>query len=627
MNNIATPLASATAQTRKFAASLSVIAGLSVLAIAFLVPSLFSATGLNRDIELQIRRTTGLSTTIAGTAKFHLLPQPVVEITKISMSAPSGALRIEAESLTGYLRFLPLLAGRFEIARASLTHPEVVIDLDGQPMAPDSAIGRAADAKSSDQESRASDYTRLGSVDLVDGTARFHSQTAHIDRLLEDINLSIDWPNLGAAAELAGRFKFRNEPVELSAWFAQPLELIRGAESALTLNVGSSIASLSTSGTFSAGPHLRYNGRVEAKLASLRQIAELTGHSFPRHGRFADLKIACDANFMANTAALSNLRLQMDGNEYEGTLAIQIGDVKPLISGTLATNYLDLAPFVAGLPEPLTQDRHWNPAPIDMTDLGFADLDLRVSAGRLRLAQMEFRDSALSLITKTGGMDLTLAEATANNGKVKGRVSLAVENGGLKIRATGNVKDLRLRPLPLNVDGHHELSGSVSGTLALDTTGASISDLMYNVAGKAQVDLDSGEITSLNIENLFGLGTGSPQNSMSDADRNAPLDGASVGLKIAQGRADIENGRVQTKAMRLTFGGSTSLAERSFDLWALTPESSESETAPKANAATRVTLTGSWDVPRLVLAPVSAPHVPEAPDDEPKAATSFAPNE
>ncbi|MGO9004214.1 MAG: AsmA family protein [Beijerinckiaceae bacterium] len=565
---------------------------------------------MNHDIEAQIRRTTGLSTTITGTARFRLLPQPEVEITNVAMSDPSGALRIEAASLTGYLRFLPLLVGRFEIARASLTHPALVIDLDGRPMTPDSAIGRAAEAKSSDRENAASDYTRLGSVDLVDGSARLQSQSAHVDRLLEDVNVSIDWPNLSAAAEVSGRFKFREEPVELAAWFAQPLELIRGAESALTLTVRSSVATLSTSGTFAAGSHLQYRGRIEAKIASLRQLAELTGHSFPRHGRFADLKFKCDANFIANTASLSNLRLQMDGNDYEGTLAIQNGDVKPLVSGTLATNYLDLAPFLAGLPEPLTEEQRWNPAPLDTADLGFADFDLRVSATRLRLAPIEFRDSALSLITRTGSMDLTLAEATANHGKVKGRISLAVQNDGLTLRATGNVKDLRLRPLPLNVDGHHELSGSVSGAFALDTTGKSISDLMQNVAGRAQIDLDSGEITSLDLETLFGLGTSRRQESMTEADTNAPLDGASVGLKITGGRAEIENGRLQTKGMRLSFGGRANLAERTFDLWALTQERPASDTTTKPNTPTRVTLTGSWDAPSLLLEPMILPVTP-----------------
>lgn len=614
MDNIASPIASATSPTRRWGATLSVIAGLGLLVISFATPFIFSADGFNHDIETQIRRMTGLAMRIDGKAQFRLLPQPVVEITNIAFSDPCGALRIEAQSLTGYLRLLPLLAGRFEIARASFTHPAIAVDLDGRPIASDSVIGRAAEAKASELENRARDYARLGSVDFIGGTALIKSQSAHIDRLLEDVNLSIDWPNLGAAAETAGRFKFRGEPVEFNAWFARPLELIRGDESALTLSVASKFVNFSTSGTFAAGAHLQYRGHVEAKIASLRQFAELTGHTFPRHGRFADLTFKCDANFLANTAALSNLRLQMDGNDYEGTLAIQTGEVKSLVSGTLATNYLDLAPFFAGLPEPLTEDRQWNPAPIDTTDLGFADLDLRVSATRLRLAQMELRDAALSLITRTGGMDLSLAEATANRGKVKGRISIAVQNGGLKLRANGTVKDLRPRPLPLNVDGHHELSGSVNGTLTLDTNGASIRDLMQNIAGRGQIDLDSGEITSLDLESLFGLGSSNKSTRMTEADKNAPLDGASVGIKITDGRLDIDNGRLQTKGIQLSFGGTTNLAERTFDLWALTQETSKEPSkepptdaaANKATPQTRVSLTGSWDMPKLAFEPATA---------------------
>jgi AsmA protein len=596
---------------------------------AVLLPSLFSTESLNRDIELQIHRTTGLSARITGPVHLSFLPQPVVEIANIGLADPSGALRISAQSLTGYLRFMPLLAGRFEIARASLAHPSLVIDLDGRPMTSDSAIGRAAESKP-DSGTHENDYTRLGSVDLVGGSARLVSQTAHIDRFIEDVSISIDWPNLGAAAAVTGRFKFRDEQVKLSAWFAKPIELLRGAESDVSLKVDSAVASLVTSGTFDAGSHLQYRGSMETKVASLRRLAELTGHSFPQHGRFADLDLSCDATFGTYTAALSNLRLRLDGNEFEGTLAIQNGDAKPLVSGTLATNYLDLAPFLVGLPDPLLDGQRWNPAPIDTADLGFADLDLRVSATRLRLAQMEVRDAALSLITRTGGMDLTLAEATANQGKVKGRVSLAVQDGGgLALRATASVKDLRLRPLPINVDGQHELSGSLGGTLALGSEGSSISDLMSNVAGKIQLSLDSGALTRFDLESLLTFGTSSRQ---ATADANAPLDGAKVGLKIAAGRAEIETGRVHTKGINLVFGGNANMAERSFDLWALTQPLPGSEVADgEQQKMTRISLTGPWDVPRLSLDRVNLSAQPTEPvshdDGKSSAGVSYTPGE
>ena len=604
MDQIATPIASAPSYGKRVVLTLAALFGLSLVAFGFFAPSLFTTGVLNRDIAVQIRRATGLATTIGGTARLSLLPQPTVEIGDVRLADPSGALRISAEKLTGSLRLLPLLAGRFEIARASLVRPALIIDLDGHPMSPDGAIGRAAEAKLSPEAANATAYTRLGSVELIDGTARLHSRWAHFDRLLENVNLSIDWPNLGAAADVSGGFKLHGEPVEVSAWFAQPLELIRGGESAVSLEAKAAVATLSTSGQFAAGPQLQYRGHINASIGSLRHLAELTGHTFPHHGRFEDLSLTCDANFMASTAALSNLRLRLDGNDYEGTLAIEDGGAKPLVSGTLATNFLNLAPFLEGLPAPLTGDRRWSTTPLDTTDLGFADLDLRVSATRLRLADMEVHDAALSLITRTGGMDLSLAEATANHGKLKGRVSLVVDKGSINLRATGNLKDFRLRPLPLEVNGHHELSGLLSGTLAFDSSGSSVSDLMHKAAGRVQVDLDSGEITRLDLDSLFSLGSRKDSAPASDADANAPLDGASVVLRIANGRAEIETGRLQTKSMNLAFGGAANLGERSFDLWAITQSARVAEGKAVAEAPTRINLTGSWDTPQISVGPV-----------------------
>jgi hypothetical protein len=82
--------------------------------------------------------------------------------------------------------------------------------------------------------------------------------------------------------------------------------------------------------------------------------------------------------------------------------------------------------------------------------------------------------------------------------------------------------------------------------------------------------------------------------------------------------------------MNLVFGGSTSIAERTFDLWALT-QPPRDDTAPAPDTAlTRIGLTGSWDLPRLTLDHVAPPSLPALvlpKDGKPKAVMSFTPGE
>jgi len=57
-----------------------------------------------------------------------------VSIDDVSFTDPTGALRIDAHYLKGYVRLAALLTGRIEISSATLGQPDMRIDLDGRPM-------------------------------------------------------------------------------------------------------------------------------------------------------------------------------------------------------------------------------------------------------------------------------------------------------------------------------------------------------------------------------------------------------------------------------------------------------------------------------------------------------------
>ena len=109
-------------------------------------PWAFSNAALRSEIASQIRRMTGLATISQGHAVFVVLPQPHVSIDDVSFTDPSGALRIDAHYLKGYVRLASLFAGRIEITSATLGQPKLrSISIDGRCHS-DSVIGRAADA-------------------------------------------------------------------------------------------------------------------------------------------------------------------------------------------------------------------------------------------------------------------------------------------------------------------------------------------------------------------------------------------------------------------------------------------------------------------------------------------------
>ena len=149
---------------------------------------------------------------------------------------------------------------------------------------------------------------------------------------------------------------------------------------------------------------MEYSGSVSATAPSLRTFAETIGYTFSKHGTFADLALSCDVDVAAGNATFTNLILRLDGNDYQGNLEIQNVAHSPQISGTLASDFLDVTPFLTGVREPAVSSGLWSRKPLDLPQLDLANLDLRVSATRLRLYDLEVHDAALSLLAKPGFM-------------------------------------------------------------------------------------------------------------------------------------------------------------------------------------------------------------------------------
>ena len=575
---------------------------------------LLTAAVLNSDLATQIRNATGFTTTIHGAARFSLLPQPHIDIENITFANPKAGLWIDTNNFVGYLRVLPLLAGRVEVGHAVLNRPKMQIDVDDRPITPESAIGRAADAKPASPEAAASDRAQLAIVDFVNGSARLKSQAAPQGVRIDDINVRADWRSLDASATLTGQFSFGGVPMQLKAWFAQPIEALRGADSMTTVQLDSDVVKLAAAGRISAAPRLQYDGNLVVTTPSLRALAQLTGLPFAKHGKFANFDLHCDALINNNVATLTNVNLRLDGNEYEGTLAVQATGGLRQLSGTLATNVLDVAPFLDGVPQP-NAARGWNNDPLELTDLGFTNLDLRLSASQLRLNDIEIYDAALSVLTRPSFIDLSLAEGVANGGAIRGRLTLAGQGKMIEMRAIGNASGVDLQPLLRGNTVKHPLSGSMNSTFVLEGKGESFAALMQTLSGHAQFDVSNGQLTGLDLGPAART-SGTKAARKDPAQSVTNFSAANFGLQINRGIASIVNGRLQTEAMAMNFGGDANLGERSLDLWVLAQP--VTDPAKPASGGLRLAIKGPWsDVhvtaeqpPEVTLPPAVLPPSP-----------------
>lgn len=587
------------------------VAGAALLVIAIIVgnaagPYLFRVATLQSEIATQVRLTTGLTLAAPEHARFDLLPTPCIKMSGVHVSDPSGTVTIDAETLSGEVRLLPLLVGRLELASATLVAPRLVIDLAGRPMPPDSLIGRAMHSPAG--TSLGGDR-RLGVVTLIGGSARFVGSARRLPGF-SNVDMTVDWRDLDSPATLNGTMRIAGTATDVAAWIAQPSALIRGDRSASTLRLHSAPLDLTASGDVVGAATSSFRGHVAATAPSLAALVALCGGPGVLPAPFADLAVTGDDakatldRTGAVTLDLPSVHLSGDGNTYEGALAYR-GGATPLLSGTLATDQLALSPFLSRMPPLLGPARAWSNAEKLPRDVpGPLKLDMRISASHLRLPPFALDDAALSVMTRGDRIEITLAEAKAYGGALKGRLSVGATGDGLSLRGAGSLEGADASALGWDVLGRQVAAGSLSGSSSFETSGDDVATLMGRLKGWARGSAANGDLTGADLGLALRAMAGGHSEEASVALKagRTPFRSAAFDLRLDDGVATIGEAAMQGRDAILTAAGRVDLGTRRLDLHAL----AETPKDAGPHATLPLAIDGSFDKP-TVIPQVAAP--------------------
>jgi AsmA protein len=453
-----------------------------------------SGEALRQELADQVMRTAGLRATSEGKASFAVLPRPRIKLENVIISDGKGALVIHSDILRGHLRLWPLLQGRMELTSVQLISPEISFDYEGRAFSRLGAIARAAEAAPASDEAKRADATRVGTISIIDGTARFQQLGASRSVTLDKVNLTLDWPQVSAPLSLNGTFSWQNEQTDLAAWLGKPAELLRGQQSPASLKIEGPSLQLATNGALSGGTRLQFEGRVTAGSRNAAQLIETLGLKSPLPIALHQVQVAGLARANVTSLALSNLKFTVDGNAFEGTLAIQAGDKRPSVSGTLASDMIMLAPIVSELPELTQADGTWDKSPLSLTSLDVADMDLRLSATKARLGRASFEDLGASLLLSNGQLEFSLSQARVYGGQVKGRMVLTPQEQKATLRAAGGFTKIDAGALTKDVFGQLRMSGDAEGQIALNGTGETIDEIMRSLNGTLEARFRNGDL-------------------------------------------------------------------------------------------------------------------------------------
>jgi AsmA protein len=601
---------------------------LAILALAALVAALaawlYSPASALAALTKQINETTGLYFAAQGAPRLTLTPRPQLVLANVAFADRNKALVVEADALVGALKLGPLFLGRLEASSLTLLRPRARVDLDGAPIDAPGAATRAASAQTGGFDAQKADAARLGLLGVVDGALRLRRNG--IDYAADHIAATLDWRKVGEHALLTSAFDWRGEKLRLVLWVARPGMFLRGDDSVVTARLDGEALRLEAQGVAQSGPNPRFYGHVGGAAGSVRETLSLLDIRAPLPGPFGDAEFSAQATLTAHDAALREAHVVVDGNAFDGEIALRDDDGRPHVSGRLTSDFVAVKPMFAETPTVVSPDG-WSQKPIDPPDLGGADLDLSVLARHARLGRLTVDDADFTATMRNGALDLSLIDARAYRGRVSARASFVPAGGALAMHMTAQTSAVDARALFWDAFGKDALGGRLDATATLDAKGDTVTDMLRSLEGRGALNLADGEIAGVDFDRALRRFEKRPLLSAQDIrSGSSALTRASVAALVDKGIASLEDGVAAGPGFAVAFSGSANLLERSLSLKAVAREADAAGAPRDKGLQIAFDLAGPFEELRLAPDPqafirrsgAAAPLLPDPPAEPPR---------
>ncbi len=536
-------------------------AGFGALSIlSFLMP----AEAVRDAVKAEIRAVTGLEPVLRGATTVSLFPTGTVRFDDVSLGdhgADGPALT--AEHVVARLRFFPFLTGRIEIADVSLVRPTISIIFNADRS---SNWSGHIETLARTLAPSAKPTTSFSEIRIENGTVVLRDEAYKIVEMLSNVEFALAWPSISKSFAATGRFSWNNEPLDATISFTDFVAALRGDRSGLKMRLAGAPLKLAFDGYLSHRPTLKMEGTLAADAASLRETLRWAGQQPLPGGGFGRFALKAQTNVVGSTIGLSGVNIELDGNAGEGVLSLAT-DGRQTLQGTLAAEGLDLTPYVSTIRLLTSGQRDWDRQPIGLDGFKGIDVDIRLSAARVDVGHARFGRTAVAATLRGGNLGVTIGEAQAFGGVLKGSFGIAKSDAGADFKAQLQFADVDLERCLGELLGVRRLEGKGTLGFALESSGATVYELTKSLNGTANLTSRKGAIAGYNVEQLLRRVERRPLSAGGEIrGGKTPYESLTVNLKISQGMATVEEVRMEGPVVRVALGGLVSIPARYLDL-------------------------------------------------------------
>ncbi|MEO0851376.1 MAG: AsmA family protein, partial [Pseudomonadota bacterium] len=302
----------------------------------------------------------GRQVTVGDDAKLTFFPVLGVTVTDFTVDNTAGMTAdhlLAADRAVIGFKIMPLLTGNVEVSKFVITRPMINLERrrDGVvnwSLEGGDAAGEATDTEnggSFDVSRRVRDL-RLGDVRVIDGTVTYVDGQQGEETVLSSVDVVLTLPSLSAPTALTGDFVYNAQEVVIDARVSTLAALRAGERANAQIGLRFLDAVLSVDGEVSNDPALTYGGLLDANVPSVRRVAQWLGRPIAVKTGFENLSVKGDVTGDLGMIAIRNAQLQFDDILGGGRLAATWDRDRPLLSGDLTLDRLDLRPYTPPQP-------------------------------------------------------------------------------------------------------------------------------------------------------------------------------------------------------------------------------------------------------------------------------------
>jgi AsmA protein len=532
----------------------------AVLVLCVLLVVLLPRETLKTRIGEQIAAWTGRDVSLRGEPTLDFFPGLTVTLKDVQIGGPPGmedAAIVSMDRLTGRIRLLPLIIGRVEVGAFTMVRPRIHLVRDEE--------GRRNwifDSGAAALQLAFAGDVPLGDFKLQDGTVIFENRQKGATDRLDSANLTVDWPSVRQPLGISGSGIWRGEQLSFSGDAAEPFEFLRGERTGLALRLESAPITMRFDGTAANEAVPVLSGSLQLASPSLRRFAGWLGSPIGPGSTLAEASLAGAATLRGNELSVENATLALDGNNATGALRI-VAVGKPEITGTLAFPTLDLSPYFAGMGGAFGADGAWRQLDLETGWFRGLTADIRLSAGSVQAGPLEFGDTAATVALRDRRLEIGLAGAAFNSGRLSGDAVIVHAEDAPSVEAQLRATDFDLAPAAEALGLPASLSGTATLALDVATKGRDLGTLLTGLTGTGSFGLLDGALP------LFGLEALAPANdALAPPQPGAPVRVSTVrsGFAFAAGSAAVQDAQLVAASLSAAAAGSIRLADGSLAL-------------------------------------------------------------